>query len=88
MAYKMYYEQVYCYFYSLFGVLNLKIYVLSHIYSSKGIYVSSCRRGTVEKGMFTVMEAERADHKPAAQAGDAPLRIPAGKQIHLYSNST
>jgi hypothetical protein len=38
--------------------------------------------------MFTVMEAERADHKPAAQAGAAPLRIPTGKQIHLYSNAT
>ncbi len=66
----------------------MKIYVLSHIYSSKGIYVRSCRRGTEDKDIFTVMEAERAAHKPAAQAGAAPLRIPAGKQFHLYSNST
>ncbi len=37
------------------------------------VYVSSCRRGTEDKGMFTLMEAERADHKPADQAGDAHL---------------
>ncbi len=39
------------------------------------------------------MEAERADHKPAARAGAAHLRASAGKQqlcskIHLYSGST
>jgi hypothetical protein len=56
------------------------------------VYVSSCRRGTEDKGMFTLTEAERADHKPAARAGAAHLRASAGKQhlcskIHLHSNS-
>lgn len=56
------------------------------------VYVSSCRRGTEDKGMFTLMEAERADHKPAARAGAAHLRASDGKQhlcskIRLHSNS-
>jgi hypothetical protein len=39
------------------------------------VYVSSCRRGTEDKGMFTLTEAERAYHKPAARAGAAHLQL-------------